>query len=136
MLGYLDRGKRVKSRKSGLLSAKNTMAMHQIYFVQVIAPNFMAEEEALRLPPSQKTIWQIDVWSVHRSEQFHTWMKEHHTSIILQFMLGGCTAILQPCDVGIQRIFKHSLKRSYHEDVVKIMTAQIESGAEELIFDK
>jgi hypothetical protein len=39
MLGYLDYGKGVKSRKSGPLSAKNIMAMHQIYFVQVSINN-------------------------------------------------------------------------------------------------
>jgi hypothetical protein len=36
MLGHLDHGKRVKSGKLGPLFAKNSMAMHQIYFVQVI----------------------------------------------------------------------------------------------------
>ena len=102
----------------------------------IIAPYFEAEKKKLGLPPSQKAIWQIDIWSVHRSERFRSWMKKQHPSIILHFVPGGCTSILQPCDVGIQRVFKHSLKRSYHEDIVKIMTAQIESGAEVLIFDR
>jgi hypothetical protein len=102
----------------------------------IIAPYFEAEKKKLGLPPSQKAIWQIDIWSVHRSERFQSWMKKQHPSIMLHFVPGGCTSILQPCDVGIQRVFKHSLKRSYHEDIVKIMTAQIESEAEALIFDR
>lgn len=102
----------------------------------IIAPYFEAEKKVLGLPPEQKAIWQIDVWSVHRSDKFWSWMKMQHPSIVLQFVPGGCTSILQPCDVGIQRVFKHALKRSYHEDIVKIMTAQIESGAEDLVFDK
>jgi hypothetical protein len=102
----------------------------------VIAPYFEAEKCMLGLPSSQKTIWQIDVWSVHRSKRFRLWMKMNHPSIILQYVPGGCTGILQPCDVRIQRIFKHALKRSYHEDVVRIMTHQIESGTKDLVFDK
>lgn len=102
----------------------------------IIAPYFEAEKRALGLPSSQKTIWQIDVWSVHRAEKFRSWMKTYHPSIILQYVPGGCTGILQPCDVGIQRVFKHALKCSYHEDVVRMMTHQIESGTEDLVFDK
>lgn len=102
----------------------------------IIALYFNAAKKALGLPPSQKVIWQIDVWSIHHSKQFCTWMREYHPSIILQFVPGGCTGILQPCDVGIQHIFKHSLKQSYSEDIIIIMTAQIDNGVEELIFNK
>lgn len=77
----------------------------------IIAPYFEAKKCALRLPPSQKTIWQINVWSVHRLERFRTWMKTHHPSIILQYIPGGCTGILQPCNIRIQWIFKHALKQ-------------------------
>jgi hypothetical protein len=103
---------------------------------KVIAPYFDAEKKALGLPPTQKAIWQIDVWSVHRLAKFQSWMKKYHPSIIVQFVPGGCTGVLQPCNIGIQRVFKHALKRSYHEDIVKMMTAQIESGAEQLVFNK
>ncbi|KAF9218271.1 hypothetical protein BS17DRAFT_181173 [Gyrodon lividus] len=64
------------------------------------------------------------------------WMKEFHPTIVLQFVPGGCTSILQPCDVGIQRVFKHLLKHSYHADIVTMMTTQIECGVENLVFDK
>ena len=67
----------------------------------IIALYFKAEKKALGLPPSQKSIWQIDVWSVHRSNRFLSWMRKHHSSIVLQFIPGGCTGILQPCDVRI-----------------------------------
>ncbi|KAF9227641.1 hypothetical protein BS17DRAFT_856294 [Gyrodon lividus] len=62
--------------------------------------------DVLGLPPSQKVIWQIDIWSIHCSQQFWAWvkfwMKELPPTIVLQFVPGGCTSILQPCDVGIQ----------------------------------
>ena len=102
----------------------------------IIALYFEAKKHALGLPPSQKTIWQINVWLVHHLERFRTWMKTHHPSIILQYVPGGCTGILQPCNIRIQWIFKHTLKQSYHENMVRMMTDQIKHGMEELVFDK
>ncbi|KAF9220990.1 hypothetical protein BS17DRAFT_847189 [Gyrodon lividus] len=101
----------------------------------IIAPYLDTEKDMLGLPPSQKAIWQIDIWSIHHLQQFHMWMKEFHLTIVLQFMPGGCTSILQPCDVGIQWVFKHLLKHSYHADIMT-MTTQIERGVENLVFDK
>ncbi|KIK73844.1 hypothetical protein PAXRUDRAFT_90205, partial [Paxillus rubicundulus Ve08.2h10] len=59
----------------------------------IIAPYFDTEKDTLGLPLLQKAIWQIDVWSVHCSQQFRTWMKEFHPTIVLQFVPGGCTSI-------------------------------------------
>ncbi|KZV59336.1 hypothetical protein PENSPDRAFT_547351, partial [Peniophora sp. CONT] len=58
---------------------------------QVIQPYFDRRIEELGLPATQKCIWQIDAWSVHRSEEFRTWMKKEHKNIILMFVPGGCT---------------------------------------------
>jgi hypothetical protein len=46
------------------------------------------------------------------------------------------TGVFQTCDVRIQRIFKHSLKRSYHEDVVGEILQQIENGDEKIVAEK
>ncbi|KAG1724392.1 uncharacterized protein EDB91DRAFT_1032393, partial [Suillus paluster] len=46
------------------------------------------------------------------------------------------TGVMQPCDVGVQRIFKHSLKWSYHEDIVRSISQQIDNGTENILFDK
>jgi hypothetical protein len=98
-------------------------------FVEKILVPYLSEQKAkLGLPESQKSIWQIDIWSVHRSKDFCNWMKTHHPNIILDFIPGGCTGVWQACDVGIQHIFKHSLKRSYHEDVVAAILRQIDDG--------
>jgi hypothetical protein len=96
----------------------------------IIAPYFAKQKAKLGLPESQKAIWQIDVWSVHRSVEFRTWMKTNHPNITLDFVPGGCTGLWQACDVGMQRIFKHSLKRSYHEDVVAAVLKQIDEDAD------
>jgi hypothetical protein len=62
-------------------------------------------------------------------------MKAHHPKIILDFVPGGTTGVWQACDVGMQRIFKHSLKRSYHEDVVGVILKQIDDGADIIEID-
>lgn len=63
-------------------------------------------------------------------------MKQYHPNIILHYVPAGCTGVFQACDVGIQRIFKHSLKRSYHEDVVAEILEQIEGGKDDIIAEK
>jgi hypothetical protein len=102
----------------------------------IISPYFSEQKEKLGLPESQKSIWQIDVWSVHRSKEFRGWMKAHHPNIIMHYVPAGCTGVFQACDVGIQRIFKHSLKRSYHQDVVAEILDQIDGGNETIIVEK
>lgn len=91
---------------------------------RILAPYFEKVKAELGLPASQKCLWKIDVWSVHRSKSFRDWLHHKHPTIILSFVPGGCTGVFQPCDVGIQRPFKLSLKRSYHEDVVSEILEQ------------
>ena len=57
-------------------------------------------------------------------------------NIILNFIHAGCTSVFQACDVGIQRIFKHSLKQSYHKDVVAGILKQIDDGADTIQIKK
>lgn len=98
----------------------------------IVAPYYAAQKDRLGLMQSHKSLWQIDIWSVHRSEEFRTWLRTNHPSILLHFVPGGCTPLFQACDVGIQRPLKHSLKRSYHEDVVNDMLEQLDNGEETL----
>ncbi len=68
----------------------------------ILAPYFERTKRELLLPPQQNSLWQIDVWSVHRSKEFRRWMHTNHPNIIVDFVPGGCTGVHQPCDVGIQ----------------------------------
>ena len=52
------------------------------------------------------------------------------------FTHSWCTGLFQPCDVGIQRVFKHSLKRSYHSDVVLELSKQLAREETRLVVDK
>ena len=40
----------------------------------ILAPYFTRRKVKLGLPIDQKSLWQIDVWSIHCSEEFHNWM--------------------------------------------------------------
>lgn len=102
----------------------------------IIAPYFMKKKAGLGLPLTQRSLWQIDVWLVHHSQEFQTWMKKTHPTIILDYVPGGCTGQFQPCDIEIQCVFKHSLKRSYHADVVQEISDQFSKGMEHIIVDK
>jgi hypothetical protein len=108
----------------------------QSFVNNILVPYFAEQKKKLGLPPSQKCIWQIDVWSVHRSKDFRDWMKTNHRDIILHYVPAGCTGVFQACDVGMQRIFKHSLKRSYHADVVSDTLIQVKANASKVEIDK
>lgn len=93
-----------------------------------LAPHFNAVKVALGLPPGQCSLWLIDRWLVHRSNEFLTWMAEFHITIIVIFVPAGLTGLFQPCDVGLQRVFKHSLKLSAHNDTVQEVLTQLKKG--------
>ena len=94
----------------------------------ILAPYFDGCKIELGLPIAQKSLWQIDVWSVHRSEEFRDWMHTKHPNIVIDFVPGGCTGVHQPCDVGIQRPLKLSARKSYHEDIVNDFLKELDKG--------
>jgi hypothetical protein len=63
-------------------------------------------------------------------------MKNKHPTIILNYVPGGCMGLFQPCDVRIQCIFKHSLKQSYHADIVWEVAKQLDQGKKNILIDK
>ena len=63
-------------------------------------------------------------------------MSENHSNFIMDYVPGGCTGLHQLCDVGIQHPFKHSIKRSYHESIIRDMLERIEKDEPLLVVDK
>ena len=122
----------VSSGNDNYWSSQKTM---QEFVTDILAPYFMGKKRGLGLPSHQKSLWIIDVWSVHRSHTFRTWMQKNHPSIQMDYVPGGCTSVAQPCDVGILRTFKLSIKRSYHEDMVMKIGKQIDDGHTSFIID-
>ncbi|KII82826.1 hypothetical protein PLICRDRAFT_169188, partial [Plicaturopsis crispa FD-325 SS-3] len=88
------------------------------YVDEILAPYFTRQKELVGAAPDQECILQLDVWVVHRSVAFRTWMDLHYTWIRLIFVPAGCTGVAQPCDVGMQRPVKMSIKNSQHADIV------------------
>ena len=82
----------------------------KLFVNDILAPYYDRKKADIGYPPSQKSLWQIDVWSIHRSDEFRKWMKGNHPTIIIDFVPGGCTGVHQLCDVGIQCPFKSLTK--------------------------
>jgi len=105
----------------------NHKTMHS-FVDKILAPYFNRRKDELGLHPSHKALWNIDVWLVHQSAEFKDWMHDAHPSIMLNYVPSGCTGKFQPCDVGVQRPLKLSLKRSYHKDVVAELLGQMKAN--------
>lgn len=106
----------------------STIAIMQNFVNVMLAPYFDNMWKELGLEQDQMALWLIDCWSVHCSKEFLDWMALNHAFIIVIFIPAGMTGLFQPCDVGLQHIFKHSLKKSAHEDVVHEVLRQLEAG--------
>ncbi|KAF8808294.1 hypothetical protein BYT27DRAFT_7057706, partial [Phlegmacium glaucopus] len=76
---------------SGTVTYWSNMATMHSFVDNILAPYFARKRALLNLPPTQKALWQINVWSVHRSKEFRKWMSDNHDNIILDFIPGGCT---------------------------------------------
>src|SRR5258708_38344331 len=100
--------------------------MMKSFVIVILVPYFITEKECLSLDPLQECIWQLDVWSVHASLKFQTWMFDNYPWIILNYIPGGCTGLWQPCDVGIQRILKLAVKHSQQTTVVHKVYSHIQ----------
>jgi hypothetical protein len=101
---------------------------------EILAPYFDTQKKLISRPTTQKSLWIIDVWAVHRSDEFLGWMRENHPTILIDFVPGGCTGVAQPLDVGINRPFKQSIKVSYHADLVDHFLGQMTQN-QKLTFD-
>jgi hypothetical protein len=88
------------------------------YVSDILVPYWMHQKEFLGAPPDQECLLQLDIWSVHRSIAFQTWLNETYPWIKYCFIPGNCTGIAQPCDVGVQHPFKLVVKCSQHTDIV------------------
>jgi hypothetical protein len=122
-------------QESGTKTYWSNQKTMESFVDKILAPFFENAKTKLGLPSSQKCLWKIDVWSVHRSKSFRNWLRSKHPTIILSFVPGGCTGVFQPCAVGLQRPFKLSLKRSYHEDVVAEILEQFQKNIETIQID-
>ena len=97
-------------------------------YVRNVLSVYFNEKRALLKRKDQVCLWTIDCWSVHRSQEFRDWMRENYPWILVRYVPGGCTGIFQPCDVGIQRILKHAMKKTALSHVVKETVAHLNNN--------
>ena len=125
----------VRMEYSGTTTYWSNHKTMRLWVDKILAPYFQETKRKLGLRPDHRSLLQWDLWSVHHSDEMRDWMKKNNPIIILDYVPGGCTGLHQPCDVGIQRLFKHSIKQSYHEAIVEEMSKQIKAG-EVITIDK
>lgn len=75
--------------------------------------------------PKSDIVLVLDVWAVHKSEEFRTFLREQHPRIHLVFVPANCTSKLQVADVALQRSFKHGLRRRFNHWAADIIKEQI-----------
>ena len=81
----------------------------------IIEPYRKHTIEKLALTPEQKMLWLIDVWSVHVSEAFRSWMKDSFSNILVLYIPPNCTSNLQPQDVAVQKPFKGAVQAAFRK---------------------
>ncbi|QRV96744.1 Ulp1 protease family, carboxy-terminal catalytic domain protein [Ceratobasidium sp. AG-Ba] len=106
----------------------STQKTMQHFVSQILAPYFRTQIEQHNLPPTQRCIFQIDCWAVHRSAEFRNWMATNYPWIKILYVPGGCTGLFQACDVGLQRILKLAIRHAAHSDVVAETLAALSDG--------
>ena len=98
------------------------------YVTGILVPYWTRKKAELGAPPDQECVLRLDVWSVHRSIAFRTWLDKTYPWIRYLFIPGGCTGVAQPCDVGLQRLIKLEIKRRQHADIVEETLALLRDG--------
>lgn len=97
-------------------------------YVRKVLSVYFDKQRALLNRKTQVCLWTIDCWSVHRSQEFRDWMRGNYPWILVRYVPGGCTGIFQPCDVGIQRILKHAMKKTALSHIVKETVAHLNNN--------
>ena len=98
------------------------------YVTGILVPYWARKKEELGVPPDQECVLRLDVWSVHQSVAFRTWLDKTYPWIRYRFIPGGCTGVAQPCDVDLQRVIKLEIKRRQHADIVDETLALLGNG--------
>ena len=97
-------------------------------YVRNVLSVYFNEKRTLLKRKNQVCLWTIDCWSVHRSQEFRDWMRDNYPWILIRYVPGGCTGLIQPCDVGIQRILKHAMKKTALSHIVKETVAHLDNN--------
>lgn len=105
----------------------NQETMRQ-YLEFIIVPYVKQKIIEHNLPSDSKVVLVLDVWSVHKSEEFRTYIKKKHGNTNLVFVPANCTSKLQVADVVLQRPFKHGIKKRFNDWAAQVVSQQIQNN--------
>jgi hypothetical protein len=105
-------------------SSQQTM---QQWITEVLMPYADRCIRQHQLNADAKIILVLDVWAVHKSEEFRLFLRTHHPRVRLVFVPANCTSKLQVADVALQRPFKSSIRRSFDTWAAEQLYQQISS---------
>jgi hypothetical protein len=106
----------------------NQTTMQQ-YIEKIILPFAETCIERHRLRADARIMLVLDVWSVHKSEEFRRFIRTKHPRIHLVFIPPNCTSKLQVADVALQRPFKSSISKQFNQWAGGLVAEQIADGA-------
>jgi hypothetical protein len=106
-------------------SSQETM---QQYVEEIIMPYADRCIQRHHLSSLANIILVLDVWAVHKSEEFRRFLRTKHPRIHLVFVPPNCTSKLQVADVALQRPFKHGITKRFNEWACAQVVQQIAEG--------
>jgi len=104
-------------------SSQTTM---QLYISEILMPHAERCIQQHRLHADAKIILVLDVWAVHKSEEFRLFLRMQYPRIHLVFVPANCTSKLQVADVALQRPFKHGITSRFNEWAARQIRQQIQ----------
>jgi hypothetical protein len=104
----------------------SSQATMQQYICEIILPYAERCIQQHRLHADAKIILVLDVWAVHKSEEFRRFLRTQHPRIHLVFVPANCTSRLQVADVALQRPFKHGVTSRFNEWAAQQIKQQIQ----------
>lgn len=103
-------------------SSQKTM---QEYVEKIIIPYANRCVDLHQLHADAKIILVLDVWAVHKSEEFRLFLRNQHPRIHLVFVPANCTSKLQVADVALQRPFKSQITNLFNDWAAMQIKAQL-----------
>jgi hypothetical protein len=78
---------------------------------------------------TEKMVWLLDCWTVHKSKKKLDWVKKKHSTILVIYVLTNCTNVLQHVDVILQYLLKHAFKMTFNSWTTNIINSHIDTSA-------
>jgi hypothetical protein len=100
----------------------------QQYVSEVLLPYAERCMLAHTLPGDSHIVLVLDVWAVHKSEEFRLFLRTKYPRIHLVFVPPNCTSQLQVADVLLQRPFKHGIRQGFNAWATMTLKQQIDDG--------